>query len=390
MSYSVWRGVNDATANIANTALGIARLQSQQRHQRALEADSVRRLAMEEDRFKITQEQESRQKKIFDYQIKKQQQQEQVDNAYVSVSNAAPNLMDKPDAIKYYEDALTSAGFKVNHTPDGDIQVQNKALKYIKELRQTRDDFAVGEVKSYITSIQNQGIQITKQISELKASGKADEKTLGPLLQKQTQVREQLANLVTLDEEVQKQLAIADAKKVPKTKSVLAYGPNGEQTYFDLGVGESLPSGFSAQAPQRPPLRDPDTISLKQESEARKKISSYITRNTEARNATAKLLETAMGKNGKNKSSPQALKLAKALEVHDGNLSKAKETLSQLDNGEIDPSEIKFGGYMHGGGGNTPTPKKDIPAVRADLIKNGYSEPEADAYIKRAKTMGKL
>jgi hypothetical protein len=74
---------------------------------------------------------------------------------------------------------------------------------------------------------------------------------------------------------------------------------------------------------------------------------------------------------------------AAEIEKFDAQLSIAEDTLAGLQDGSIDPKSIKSGGAA------TAKPASST-TLRDDLISKGYSPAEADAYIAKAKSLGKI
>jgi len=208
----VWQGLNQTTGNILNTALNFAQLQQHAQHQRALESESKSRLALEDKRIGVLTDQADREKKAWEYAEKDRQQKEKEDNAFVAVSLVAPHIHNLPTLKSTYVKTLKEAGHEVQGMPDGELYVTNKAVNYIKQLTQTKTDFMKTVVDSAFTDLQNQSIDIGKQITQLQESGKVDEKTLTPLLQKQMNVKKQIGNLIGTQKEVQVQLAKEQAE----------------------------------------------------------------------------------------------------------------------------------------------------------------------------------
>jgi hypothetical protein len=74
---------------------------------------------------------------------------------------------------------------------------------------------------------------------------------------------------------------------------------------------------------------------------------------------------------------------AAEIEKFDAQLSIAEDTLAGLQDGSIDPKSIKSGGAA------TAKPASST-TLRDDLINKGYSPAEAEAYIAKAKALGKI
>lgn len=203
MAGGAWEGLAQATGRLPGLALNIAQLQQQGQHMRALEADSQQRLALEGRRMGLAEEAAGREKTAWEHSEKKRVEQETVENAFTPVSLVAPNLAKMPTLQKQFVEAAQSAGYKVNTTPDGEVYVQNKAIGHIKGLLQTNTDFMKMTVDNTLADLTNQSVALSQQIAQIQESGKgADEKTLGPLLEKQKAVKTQIASIIGVKEGV--------------------------------------------------------------------------------------------------------------------------------------------------------------------------------------------
>lgn len=201
----LWQGLNQATQNLAATGMNILNYQANR-------ADAEARQAMDRDRLSIVREQADMQKRAFDNAEKKRLEQEAIDNAYAPASVVSPNLSKVPRLKKQVVEAMTSAGFKVNETPDGEIYAPNKAWAYAKRLVRENTDAMKQSVENIQADLTEQAVGLAQQISELQKAGKTDEKTLGPLLAQQKAIKEQLAQSYSMSEKVMEQVAIEQAK----------------------------------------------------------------------------------------------------------------------------------------------------------------------------------
>ncbi len=117
-------------------------------------------------------------------------------------------------------------------------------------------------------------------------------------------------------------------------------------------------------------------------------ISRYIYDNYDKKIAAFKKeLAKVDGVDGKETS---ANNLRANIEAFTTEREKAVATQNMVRDGALKPEDVK---WSAGAGGPTPqavaSPAKET-ALRADLIKNGRSPADADAYIKKAKELGKL
>lgn len=215
MAGGAWEGLAQATGRLPGLALNIAQLQQQGQHMRALEADSQQRLALEGRRIGMAEEAAGREKTAWEHSEKKRVEQETVENAFTPVSLVAPNLAKMPTLQKQFVEAAQSAGYKVNTTPDGEVYVQNKAIGHIKGLLQTNTDFMKMTVDNTLADLTNQSVALSQQIAQIQESGKgADEKTLGPLLEKQKAVKTQIASIIGVKEGVMAEVIKKQAEPV--------------------------------------------------------------------------------------------------------------------------------------------------------------------------------
>lgn len=206
----IFKGINDATSTIADTAMNLANYQENVRSRRALEDRESKRLALDERRFNADIEGRDRQNKVMDYQLNKLQEQDKIDNAFVPVSSVAPNVLNMPNTRKQYVETLKSAGFAVNETDD-DIYIPNKALKFLTGLHQTNQEFNSQSFNNIMSDLQGQNASIGKQIYELQSKG-GKEKELAPLLEQQKNLKAQIANIYTATEAYQKEMSKEELK----------------------------------------------------------------------------------------------------------------------------------------------------------------------------------
>lgn len=141
-----------------------------------------------------------------EYVLKNLAEQEKIDNSFVPVSSVAPNILKMPNTRKHFTDALKSAGFEVNETPDGEVFTTNKALKYAESLMTTNSKFGQAAMQNTLTDLQQESIGISQQIAELSQTGKPDEKKLAPLLQRKQLLSKQIADVYTGQADFQKEL----------------------------------------------------------------------------------------------------------------------------------------------------------------------------------------
>ena len=127
-----------------------------------------------------------------------------------------------------------------------------------------------------------------------------------------------------------------------KTSLVPLYGPGGAVIYDEMGAGDKVPEGYSPRPPKAPREKDPDIAVEKQYRKVHGNVSANLRRNTQNRAITAKLLETEIKTNGNQ--TQRALNLQQKLNAFDEQIGIATNTLAQLENGEIEPSAVRFGG----------------------------------------------
>ena len=78
------------------------------------------------------------------------------------------------------------------------------------------------------------------------------------------------------------------------------------------------------------------------------------------------------------------------IEEHREQILKHEALISKLRNREISPDMIKFPTEINEEGRLVHKVKDSVAKLREDLIANGYTEEEADAYIQKAKELGKI
>lgn len=197
-SYGVWKGINAGITNATNTALNIAQLQGQQAHQRAIEANDMQRLKMQEEQFNMS-------KKKYEYEDAERQKKEQLDNAFTPASLIAPQIHQLPETKKTYLDAVRQAGFEVKEGEDGEVYLPNKAYSYLNQLQQTNMEFSKGVTDKMLVDLQSKSVSIGQQILQVQESG-GDLKKLGPLVQQQNAVKQQIAGIYSVQPKIMEEL----------------------------------------------------------------------------------------------------------------------------------------------------------------------------------------
>lgn len=197
-SYGVWKGINAGITNATNTALNIAQLQGQQAHQRAIEANDMQRLKMQEEQFNMS-------KKKYEYEDAERQKKEQLDNAFTPASLIAPQIHQLPETKKTYLDAVRQAGFEVKEGEDGEVYLPNKAYSYLNQLQQTNMEFSKGVTDKMLVDLQSKSVAIGQQILQVQENG-GDLKKLGPLVQQQNAVKQQIAGIYSVQPKIMEEL----------------------------------------------------------------------------------------------------------------------------------------------------------------------------------------
>ena len=197
-SYGVWKGINAGITNATNTALNIAQLQGQQEHQRAIEANDMQRLKMQEEQFNMS-------KKKYEYEDAERQKKEQLDNAFTPASLIAPQIHQLPETKKTYLDAVRQAGFEVKEGEDGEVYLPNKAYSYLNQLQQTNMEFSKGVTDKMLVDLQSKSVAIGQQILQVQENG-GDLKKLGPLVQQQNAVKQQIAGIYSVQPKIMEEL----------------------------------------------------------------------------------------------------------------------------------------------------------------------------------------
>ncbi len=194
-SYGVWKGINAGITNATNTALNIAQLQGQQAHQRAIEANDMQRLKMQEEQFNMA-------KKKYEYEDAERQKREQLENAFTPASLIAPQIHQLPETKKTYLDAVRQAGFEVRETEDGEVYLPNKAYAYLNQLQQTNMGFAKGLTDKMLVDLQSQIAIIGQQILQIQQGSGGDQKKLAPLFQQLNAIKQQIASIFSVQPQI--------------------------------------------------------------------------------------------------------------------------------------------------------------------------------------------
>ena len=206
--YGMWQGLERATGQAAATGMNLLQFQANRE-------DAAARQAMDQRRMGLMEEAAGREKIAFQNAEKKRMEQEALENAYIPASSVAKNIHQTPKLKAMLTETIKSAGFDVREMPDGEIYLPNKAIKFVGNLMQTQTDFAKKTLEMTTQDFTDQSVALSQQIAELQANGKADEKTLAPLMQKRQALQAQIAGLITADVEFQKKLAL---QKDPATQ----------------------------------------------------------------------------------------------------------------------------------------------------------------------------
>jgi hypothetical protein len=163
-------------------------------------------------RTKLAVEQGNREQIAFQHAETKRIEQEKMDNAYAPITQFAPNIMKTPKLKALWVDTAKSAGFEIRETSD-EIYAPVKAAKYIGSLIRTSNEFQKLNMDAMAIDLQEQHVNVGRQIAELSAKGQPDPKKLEPLLAEKKSIQGQIANLFTADVEFQKHIALERAKK---------------------------------------------------------------------------------------------------------------------------------------------------------------------------------
>jgi len=206
----LWTGLNQATGTALATGMKLMDYAGDQRHRAAVEANQAAQLQIAKDKADM-------EKTAFKYAEQERQTKEKQLNAFVPVSAVAPNVHQLPETKKFYIQTLKDAGHEVKETPDGEIYVTNRGINYLKELTTTKTEFGKVQLDNVLTDLQGQSVAIGQQIAQMQESGKADEKTLVPLQQKQMAIKLQIANVLGSQKDVAekvllKQMDIEEAR----------------------------------------------------------------------------------------------------------------------------------------------------------------------------------
>ncbi len=198
-----WTGMERATGNLANTGMQLLQYQGQQ-------ANSATRLKIEQDRA-------DREAKAFKYAEEERQVKEKQLNAFIPLSVAIPNINDLPDSKNTAVKMIADAGHEIKQGADGEIYTTNRGAAYYQDL--VKNNLAAHKLalESAHIDLENKNAALTQQIGALQESGGKDEK-ITPLLEKQKAIKLQMAGLIGGKEDVQKAIAIEQAKvKTPDT-----------------------------------------------------------------------------------------------------------------------------------------------------------------------------
>lgn len=150
----------------------------------------------------------------------------------------------------------------------------------------------------------------------------------------------------------------------PKTSLVPLYGQGGEVVYDEMGAGDKVPPGFSPRPPKEPREKDPDIAIEKNYRKVHGQVSANLRRNTQNRAIVAKMLDDEISKGG-GAQSQRALSLQQRLAEFDEQIATTTNTLTQVENGEIDPSDVKFGSGAKKTTNAKPTREQAITELKA-------------------------
>ena len=165
-NYGVWQGLEKATGNMAATGMGLLQYQAQRE-------DAANRLGVEQDRLKLAQEQGEREKKAFEYDQKKKQETDALENIPIPLSMAIGHHSMRKSFVSNAVEWAKKEGLNVTVREDGEVFAPPKVYKAFKEAVKTNNELKLSVVESNLLDLQVYSQQLDAKIREGK--GKPEE-----------------------------------------------------------------------------------------------------------------------------------------------------------------------------------------------------------------------